>query len=138
MKQMTEKKRKSLFWLFKIAGILVSLAFPIFAVYERFPILVNEEGILRTIGIGGIMILFVLLIVLRRTVFDFFLKKLKLEHAPPLFIWLVLLVVAYLLVFIGNVMLDMITVLWMGFIGCGIGTFLTYIANCIAEGGEDK
>lgn len=85
MKPMTEKKRKSLFWIFKIAGILISLAFPIFAVYERFPILVNEEGILRT-----------------------------------------------------NVMLDMITVLWMGFIGCGIGTFLPYIANCCAEGGEDK
>lgn len=133
---MTDRKRKALFWTFKILGILVSCAFPIWAVYERIPIWADEATVGHSIGIGGIVILFVVLIVFRKTVFDFILKRFKLEHAPPLFIWLVLLVIAYLLVFIGEFMGDLITVFWMGFIGCGIGTFLTFISNRFEIGGE--
>ena len=55
--------------------------------------------------------------------------KLNLKHAPPLVVWLVMLVVSYVLVYIGNFMRDLTTVLWMGLIGCAIGTFLTYISE---------
>jgi hypothetical protein len=42
---------------------------------------------------------------------------------------LVVLVIAYVMVYIGNFMKDLTTVLWMGFIGSAIGTFLTYLSE---------
>lgn len=126
---MTERKRKALFWLFKCAGIIISCALPIWAICEKFPLWAEDHGTGRSIGVGIILIGFVLLIIFRKTVFDFVNDHFNLQHAPPLMIWLVLLVVSYILIYIGEVMQDMTTVFWMGFIGCAIGTFLTYISE---------
>ena len=129
---MTEQKRKRLYWLFKILSIVVSCALPIWAICEKFPIWVNDHGVYHSIGLGTILIGIVLIIIFRKTVFDFITKHFNLENAPPLAIWLVMLVVSYVLVYIGEVMRDMTTVFWMGFIGCSIGTLLTYISGRFA------
>jgi amino acid transporter len=126
---MTEKKRKALYWAFKLAGIIVSCSLPLWAILERFPLWTYTYGTVRSVGVGLILSLIVLLIIFRRTVFDFMRDKLNLKHAPPLVVWLVMLVVSYVLVYIGNFMRDLTTVLWMGLIGCAIGTFLTYISE---------
>ena len=34
---MTEKKRKALYWTFKALSIIISCAFPILAICEKFP-----------------------------------------------------------------------------------------------------
>lgn len=129
---MTERKRKALFWLFKIAGIFVSCAFPIFAICEKFPVWTVEHGTKRTFSVGLILILFVILVIFRRTVFNFIKKHLNLQYAPPLTIWIVLIILCNILVYIGEVMQDMATVFWMGLIGCLIGTVLTYISERFA------
>lgn len=129
---MTERKRKTLYWLFKVASIVVSCALPIWAICEKFPLWADVHGTDRTIGIGIILIAFVLLVVFRKTVFDFIRDHFDLKHAPPLAIWLVMLIISYILVYIGEVMRDMTTVFWMGFIGCGVGTILTYISERFA------
>ena len=126
---MTEKKRKTLFWIWKIAGIIIACGLPIFAICEKFPIWKEAEGTERTLGAGLILISIVLVIVFRKTVFDFIKDKLDLKHAPPLVIWLVLLIVSYVILYIGNIMKDMTTVLWMGFLGSVIGTVCTYISE---------
>ena len=126
---MTERKRKALFWLFKCAGILISCALPIWAICEKFPLWADTHGTERTVGVGIILIAVVLIIVFRRTVFDFAKDHLDLKHAPPLTIWLVMIVFSYILIYLGDVMKDMATVFWMGFIGCAIGTLCTYISN---------
>jgi hypothetical protein len=126
---MTERKSKVLFWVFKIAGILVSCALPIWAICEKFPIWAEDHGTGHSIGVGAILIAIVLLIIFRKTVFDFIKDHFDLKHAPPLAIWIVMLVISYILVYLGEVMRDMTTVFWMGFIGCTIGTFLTYLSN---------
>lgn len=126
---MTDKKRKKFYWTFKLASVIISCLFPIWAILEKFPIWREKHGIIHTIGIGGVLILFVVLVIFRRTIFNFFRDRLNLKHAPPLTIWLVLLIISYIMVFLGSVMQDMTTVFWMGLIGCGIGTFLTYIAE---------
>lgn len=126
---MTEKKRKALYWAFKLAGIIVSCSLPLLAILERFPLWTYTYGTVRSVGVGLILSLIVLLIIFRRTVFDFMRDKLNLKHAPPLVVWLVMLVVSYVLVYIGNFMRDLTTVLWMGLIGCAAGTFLTYISE---------
>lgn len=126
---MTMQKRKALFWSFKILSILVSCSLPIWAICERFPLWTEAHGTGRTVGFGVILVAIVLLIIFRRTVFDFIKERFDLRHAPPLAVWLILLVVSYVFVYLGEVMRDLTTVLWMGLIGCGIGTGLTYISE---------
>ena len=126
---MSEKKRKRLYSLFKILSIIVSCALPIWAICEKYPIWKTAYGKDYSIGVGGILILIVVLIIFRKSVFDFIKDKLKITHAPPLAVWIALIVVSYALVYIGQFMQDMVTVLWMGLIGCAIGTVLTFIAE---------
>ena len=126
---MTETKRKLLFWGFKILSIIVSCALPIVAVCEKFPLWADLHGASRTVGIGIILITFVLAVVFRRTVFNFIRDHFDLKHAPPLTVWIGMLIFSYVLVYIGEVMRDMTTVFWMGLIGCAIGTALTYISE---------
>lgn len=127
---MTERKRKNLYWLFKVASILVSCALPIWAICEKFPLWTEDHGTSHSVGVGIILVAIVLIIVFRKTVFDFIRDHLDLKHAPPLTIWLVMLIISYILVYLGEFMRDMTTVFWMGFIGCVIGTIFTYISEC--------
>lgn len=126
---MSERKRKTLYGLFKVLSIIISCALPVWAIAEKFPIWKTAYGTTHSIGVGGVLALIVLLIIFRKSVFDFLRDKLKITHAPPLAVWLVLIAISYVLVFIGQFMRDMVIVLWMGFIGCAIGTLLTYIAE---------
>ena len=130
---MTEKKRKTLFWVFKILGILVSCLFPIFAICEKFPLWTEEHGTGRSIGIGSILIAIVLLIIFRRTVFGFIRDHFSLKHAPPLIVWPVMIIITYILAptltIMAQVMTDLTRVCWMGFIGCILGTILTAISE---------
>lgn len=126
---MTERKRKTLFWLFKIVGIIVSCALPIWAICEKFPIWTKKQDVGYSIGAGAILILVVILVVFRRTIFDYIREKINLRHAPPLAVWLVMLIFSYVLVYLGNVMEDMTTIFWCGLVGCAIGNVFTYIAE---------
>ena len=126
---MTEKKRKRSYWLFKVLSVIVSCALPIWAIWEKFPIWTYTHGTSRSVGVGGILALIVVLVVFRKAVFNFIRDKLKLKHAPPLVVWLVMLIISYELVYIGNFIKDLNTIFWMGLIGCAIGSVLTYIAE---------
>ena len=128
---MTEKKRNILYWFFKLAGIFVSCSLPVWAICEKFPVWTETHGSTHSFGVGFVLILIVLLIIFRRTVFNFIKDKFNLQYAPPIVVWIVMLIVSYIFVYLGEVMRDMTTVLWMGFIGCAIGTFLTYISERI-------
>ena len=135
---MTEKKRKALYGVFKVISVIVSCLLPVWAICEKFPIWEMEYGTQRTIGAGGILILIVLLVIFRKSVFNFMSDKLKLKHAPPIVSWLVMLVVAYVLLYINQFIRDLTTVFWMGLIGCAIGTILTYIAENIYGKKDEK
>ena len=126
---MKEKKRKRSYWLFKTLSVIVSCALPIWAIWEKFPIWTYTHGTTRSVGVGGILALIVVLVVFRKAVFNFIRDKLKLRHAPPLAVWLVMLIISYVLVYIGNFIKDLNTIFWMGLIGCAIGSVLTYIAE---------
>lgn len=126
---MSERKRKTLFWLFKLLGILVACAFPIWAILERFPLWVEEHGTGHTVSVGVILVCITLLIVFRNAVFEFIKDRFNLKHAPSLKAWFAILIVAYIFVFIGDFMRDLTTICWMGVIGALIGTFLTYISG---------
>lgn len=125
----TDKKRSKIYWLFKIGGVLISCLFPILTICEKFPIWRAVHGANRSIGVGAILILIVVAIIFRKSVFQFFAERLKLKHAPPIFVWLVMLIISYVLIFIGEFLIDLTTVLWMGVLGCAIGTLLTFIGE---------
>lgn len=126
---MTEKKRKIFYWGFKISSVLISCILPIWAILEKFPMWVEDHGTGNSVGAGLILSVIVLLIVFRKSVFDFIRDRVKLNNAPPLVIWIALLVCSYLLVWLSDILKDMNIVFWMGLIGCGIGTLLTFIAE---------
>ena len=130
---MTDQKRKTLFWLFKCAGVIISCALPIWAIAEKFPLWTENHGTGYSIGVGVILVAIVIVVVFRRTVFDFIKEHFDLKHAPPLAIWLVMLVISYILIYVGQVMRDMTTVFWMGFVGSAIGTFFTYLSEKFKE-----
>lgn len=126
---MSEKSRKTKYWTFKILSVLVACGLPIFAVCEHFPIWTVSHGAVRSFGVGFIIILVVIAVIFRKSVFNFLNEKLKLTHAPPLVIWLAMLIVSYVLLYINDFVRDLTTVIWMGLLGCAIGTGLTYIAE---------
>lgn len=125
----TDKKRSKLYWAFKIGGVLISCLFPIWAICEKFPVWQSVHSTGRTVGVGAILILIVVVIVFRKAVFRFLAEKLKLTHTPPILIWLVMLIVSYVLMYLADFIRDLNTMLWMGLIGCAIGTLLTFIGE---------
>lgn len=133
-----EKKRKIFYLIFKVSSILISCFFPIWAVCEKFPLWTVSNGTGRSVGVGAIIILIVLAIIFRKSVFKFISERLKLEHAPPLAVWFALIAVSYVLIFIGNFLRDLTTVLWMGMLGCAIGTLLTFIGENFFGEKENK
>ena len=126
---MSEKKRKINYWVFKVLSVIVSCGLPIYAVWEHFPIWTVSHGQARSLGVGGIICLIVLVIIFRKAVFNFLRDKAKLNHAPPIVGWIVMLIISYILMYISNFIQDLTTVFWMGLVGCAIGTMLTYIAE---------
>ena len=126
---LTERTRNILYWVCKVGGVFVSCLIPILAILERFPIWTTSYGTERSVGIGAILIIVILAIIFRRAVFKFIEERLKLNHAPPLAVWLILIATSYILMFLGSFLRDLTTVLWMGLIGCAIGTVITYVGE---------
>lgn len=135
---MSEKSRKTKYWIFKLLSVLIACGLPIFAVCEHFPIWTVSHGAVRSLGVGFIIILVVIAVIFRKSVFNFLSEKLKLTHAPPMLIWLIMLIVSYVLLYINDFVRDLTTVIWMGLLGCAIGTGLTYIAEHFYGKDEDN
>lgn len=136
---MMSRKRKFFYWLFKLSSVLVSCAFPIWAIYERYPLWVTEHGTSHSIGAGGILILAMIMFMCRKPIFVFARDHFKLKYAPPLIGLIVLLVVCYMLLYISSFLLDVIAILKMSIIGCSIGVALTFIAeNCIRKENDEN
>lgn len=132
------KKHKAWYWILKVLSVIISCALPIYAVAEHFPIWSYSYGTVRSVGAGFVIILIVVAIIFRKAVFDFLKDKLKLNNAPPLAVWLICLIVAYVMLYINKFIQDLTTVLWMGLIGCAIGTLLTFIAEHCFNKKEEK
>ena len=125
----SDRQNKIFYWIFKIASVIVSCIFPVWAICSKFPLWTEGYGTGRSVGTGIILMMIVFVIIFRKTVFSFLGEKLKLKHAPPVVIWIILLIVSYILLLLANFLQDLIIVLWMGLIGCALGTVVTYIGD---------
>lgn len=125
----TETKRSKLYWLFKIGGVFVSCLFPVWAICDKYPIWRTTHGWWQSIGVGAILSLIVITIVFRKSVFPFLAERLKLKYAPPIMVWLVLIIISYILIYICQFLTDLTKILWMGLVGCAIGNILTFIGE---------
>ena len=126
---MSEKKRKVTYWVLKVLSVLISCGLPIYAVCEHFPLWTVSYGTSRTVGAGGIISLVIVVIVFRKSVFAFMRDKMNLRHAPPLAVWIIMLIISYVLLYINQFIRDLTTVFWFGLVGCAIGTALTFVAE---------
>lgn len=133
------KRHKALYWLFKLLSVVVSCAFPIWAIYEKFPVWTYTYGTYRSVGVGGIFIIILLLFILRKPVFKFMEDRLRLKYAPPILTPMVMIAITSILIYINDFIVDLHKVSWMWLIGCAIGTVLTFIAeNCYGKKEEKK
>ena len=130
---MRTSKRLTTYWILKVLSIVVACALPIWGILEQFPIWKTSNGTNRAVGAGMILIAAVILIVFRRAVFKFFSEKLKLTHAPPLMIWLCLILLTWCIMWLSSIMEDMMNIYILGFIGCLIGNVLTFIGEHLRE-----
>ena len=126
---MSEKKRKVTYWILKVLSVLISCGLPIYAVCEHFPLWTVSYGTSRTVGAGAIISLVIVVIVFRKSVFEFMRDKMNLRHAPPLAVWIIMLIISYVLLYINQFICDLTTVFWFGLVGCAIGTALTFVAE---------
>lgn len=126
---MTEKKRNTWYWILKVFSVVISCFFPIYSVCEHFPLWTETHGVARSVGAGTVISIVVVAIIFRESVFKFIKTRFKLETAPPLSVWLILIAISYVLIYIGKFLEDLVVVFWMGFVGCAIGTLITYIAE---------
>ena len=60
---MTEKRRKILYWILKLSAIVISCALPKWAICERFPIWELTHSKAKSISVGGVLILIVVLLI---------------------------------------------------------------------------
>lgn len=126
---MSEKKRKFWHFLFKLIGFLTACGMPLYAIYEHFPIWTEHHGSTHSLGSGVIIAAIVLLVIFKSTVYSWLKEKLQGKHAPPIAIWITLLVICYMLIYINKFLIDLTVILWMGLVGCAIGNIFNYIAD---------
>ena len=135
----TKPNRKLIYWLFKTASIVAASVLPLWGVLEKFPLWVEDYGTGRSLGVGGIIGIVVLLVVFRRTIFNFLKDKWKMRYAPPITIWIVMIVISYMLMFVSKFLYDITTVFWLGFIGSAIGAVFTFVGeNFFGEEKKDE
>ncbi len=125
----SDRQNKIFYWIFKIASVIISCIFPVWAICSKFPMWTEGYGAGRSVGTGIILMMIVFVIIFRKTVFSFCGEKLKLKHAPPVVIWVILLIVSYILLLLANFLQDLVLVLWMGLIGCALGNVITFIGD---------
>ena len=125
---MTDTKRKRLYWLFKILSILTAVGLPLYAIFDHFPVW-KEQGAGRTSVTAVILIGITLIVVFRRSVFEFIRDKFNLKYAPPITIWAVFLLGSYIMEYIASVLSDMNIVFWFGLAGAALGMFFTYLSE---------
>lgn len=135
---MSNRKRKTFYWLFKLLSIVVSCALPVLAIWEKFPVWIYNYGTSRSVGAGAIMIFIIAFLIFRKSVLKFIEDRFKLKYAPPMMIPAVMLIICYTLIYINDFLYDMKTVFWMWFIGCAVGTLLTFIAENRYGNKEEK
>ena len=126
---MEKPKNNALYWLFKLASVIVSCAFPLWAIYDRYPVWFAFGETKVLFGAGGILAALVVLFVVRKSVFGFLREKLKLKYAPPFVGWLFPMAFGYAILYINKFVADLVHVTWMGFIGGAIGMGITFIAE---------
>jgi len=132
------KKRNAIYWTLKALSVFISCALPILGIIDQFPIWKESSSTGRSVGAGIILIAVIVLIVFNKSVFAFLRDRLRLNYAPPLMIWLVLIVMTWGLMWLSSLMEDMMNIYILGFVGCLIGNVLTFIGEHIRKDGAES
>ena len=130
-------KSNVFYWLLKGSGIGISAALPLWAVFNKFPLWVENYGVGKSLGTGGIIGIIIALIIFRDTVIGYIKEKFKIGHAPKLTWWIAGLIIVYALLYIVKFLYDLALVMWLGLFGSIVGTLLTF-AGEIFFGEEDS
>jgi hypothetical protein len=131
-------KSNVFYWLLKGSGIGISAALPLWAVFNKFPLWVENYGVGKSLGTGGIIGIIIALIIFRDTVIGYIKEKFKIGHAPKLTWWIVGLIIVYGLLYIVKFLSDLALVMWLGLFGSIVGTLLTFAGEIFFGEVESK
>lgn len=119
-------KNKIFYGVFKWGGVGISAALPLWAVFNKFPLWVENYGVGKSLGTGGIIGIIIALIIFRDTVIGYIKEKFKIGHAPKQTWWLAGLIIVYALLYIVKFLYDLAMVMWMGLFGSIVGALMTF------------
>lgn len=131
-------KNNIFYWVFKGSGIGISAALPLWVVCDKFPLWVENHGVGKSLGTGGILGIIIMLVIFRDTVIGYIKEKFKIGHAPKLTWWIVGLVIIYSLLYIVKFLSDLALVMWMGLFGSIVGAMLTFAGEIFFGEEESK
>ena len=148
---MTDKTKRNLrtvgSWGLKGLGVAASIAIPVSAILERFPIVVEGAPSAKGIGFGGVVALIVVLINLRKQLWPpvsrFLKEKLHVNSFGALIGWGAAFLIILGLERAAALLPDLRTICLAGLIGTGAGQLLNTAAGLlnpakgkVAEGGS--
>lgn len=136
---MKKPSKNNIFYgLCKWGGTGVSALMPLWVVFDKFPLWVENHGVGKSLGTGGILGIIIMLVIFRDTVIGYIKEKFKIGHAPKLAWWIVGLVIIYSLLYIVKFLADLALVMWMGLFGAIIGTMMTFAGEIFFGEEESK
>lgn len=133
---MTSKAEKAKRWTARCLRLLAYvsfLAFPVWAVLDKFPLWVDKSGAAAAIGAGGVLIGIILAWTLRNALAAWLQKLLGGFAWSQSKFWCGGTVILLILNAVGGIVADLLVVWIAGCIGMAVGTALLLIAGRLAR-----
>lgn len=138
---MTSKAEKAKRWsarILKLLAYISFVAFPIWAVTEKFPLWVEKSGVAASLGVGGLLIGIILAWTLRNALAAWLQRVLGGFAWSQSKFWCGGTVILLILNAVGEVVADLLVVWIFGCIGMAVGTVLLLIANKLDKEQKEK
>lgn len=123
------KSAKSKYWLSIILSFLFSAGIPVVAIVKKFPLWKQTVSPAYTIGVGGVLVVIVLLLCLRKTVLPTIMAKLGITSTPSVVFWVGGWIVVEVVAKINTFMTDIKGIVLAGLFGSAVGWVFSLLAS---------
>lgn len=121
--------------LLKIVSIASSIGVPVYAVMQKFQLIIEQEKVdVKRFSVGWIMIGLIVLFGLRRQIWAIIKKKLNLIYFGAILFWSFAFAILIGLERVAAILPDLRTICIAGLIGTGVGQAAETVAGFLGKG----